>query len=234
MEQKIYTSTSFHVLSTIHEVERELTKPVGFETFSKLFQKLEAVQKSCEDSELVEKIVSLYGLIVDKYVDTKVEEIASLANEHPHNTKKIKQEIEDVKLYGLSQKNFSILQKIEEKIERAFPIVTRTAEDSEFSEELFSLASYIYHKERKKGRALYHTLPLSIQKCVSKHLSRLHTLPFHNDKLMLKALFAAAHELANRPLRHYPSLDEIKQFFLEEQVAIKTDFTSHWMRYKAN
>lgn len=234
MEQKIYTSTSFQVLATIHEVEKELVKPIKFENFKKLFARLEMAQKSCQDSELLEKIIYLYGKIVDRYVDTKVQEIVCLVKRSPRNVQKIKEEIADVKLYGLSQENFSIIDKIEKKMQNVFPIVTGASEDIEFSEELFTLASHIYYKERKKGRALYHTLPSSIQKCVSKHLSRLHTLPFHDDRLMLQALFAAAHELANRPLRKYPSSDEIKHFFIEEQAVIKTDLSSHWIRYKAN
>jgi hypothetical protein len=234
MGQKIYTSTSFEVLSTIHEVETELTKPVTRRAFGKLFSKLEIAQESCQNQDLLEKIISLYGQIVDRYVDTKVQAIASLAERSPRNLKKIQEEIADVKLYGLSQQNFAIIEKIEQKIQKSLPITVGSYEDTEFSEDLFMLASHIYHKERKKGRALYHTLPLSTQRCVSKHLSRLHTLPFHNDALMLQALFAAAYELANRPLRKYPSHEEIHQFFLEEQAIVKGDTSPHWVRYKTN
>lgn len=237
MEPKIITSPSFKVLSTIQSVEIRLKKPVSKQAFEKLFILLENTQKECLDQELQTKIIALYGRIIDRYVDTEVQKIAALATKSKPNVEILRKKIADIKLYGISKENFSILEKIEQKIQtvkapkhtnlKNFPA------EIEWVEELFTLANLIYFKEKEKVGPTYQELPSEIQKCLLKHLDSLDTTLFQDEFLMIQALFATAHELAERPLINYPTSQDIDRFFAEEKMIKKADHPQYWA-YKAN
>ncbi len=237
MKQKITTSPSFKVLSIIQNVETKLKNPVSKRTFGKLFILLETAQKECLDVDLQNKIVSLYGRIIDRYVDTEVQKIAELATKPKLNEEILRKKIADIKLYGISKENFSILRKAEQKIQRVKTPSYTSSESSlmdlEWIEELFTLASLIYHKEKEKISSTYKNLPLEAQNCLLKHLSFLGSAVFQDDFLMIQALFATAHELAERPLMKYPTFQDIDRFFTEEKIIKKADHPQYW-DYKVN
>lgn len=235
MNQKIITSRSFKVLSTIQDVELRLKKPVTKQAFGKLFALLEDAQKECPNLDLHDKIISLYGKVVDRYVDTEVQKIATLATKPNCNLTMLRKKIADVKLYGVSKENFSILEKVEQgslissPLNQENPII-----DIEWIEELFALASLIYHKkEEEEIRTICQNLPTEVQKCLTKHLTSLRTTLFQNDLSTIQALFAAAHELAERPLAKYPTFQDIQCFFKEEKNTKKADHLQYWS-YKIN
>ncbi len=237
MEQKIFTSPSFKVLSTIQDVEIRLKKPVSKQIFGRLFTLLEDLQKECQDQDLQYKIISLYGRIIDRYVDTEVQKIAELSAKSKPNIELLRKKIADVKLYGISKENFSILKQAEENIQKTNPPIHATSKslliDIEWVEEIFTLASFIYHKEIEKIKPSYKSLPLEAQDCLLKHLISLETTLFQDDFLMIQALFATAHELAERPLTKYPTFQDIHRFFTEEKTIKKADHPQYWA-YKTN
>ncbi|MBS0627061.1 MAG: hypothetical protein JSS09_02495 [Verrucomicrobia bacterium] len=237
MRQKIYTSTSFKVLSTIQSVESKLKQPVSKQIFDKLFILLEKAQKECHDEDLLAKIICLYRKIIDRYVDTEVQKIVTLSTKPKHNVKALTQKIADVKLYGLSKENFFLLRKVERKIQKSqipkdkpplSPFI-----DIEWIEELFSLASQLYFNEEEKVKKSYQTIPKEIQKSLLQHLSSLQKTLFEDTFSMILAFFATAHELAETPLTNYPTSQEIHLFFAEEQNVKKADHSQHW-NYKIN
>jgi hypothetical protein len=237
MEQKITTSPSFKVQSAIQDVEVRLKKPVSRLAFCRLFSLLENVQKECPDPELQDKIIYLYGKILDRYVDTEVKKIVVLAGKTKRNFESLRKKIADVKLYGVSQENNSLLNRVEQKIQKP-QIPPYTADltapaELEWIEELFSLASLIYDKEKEEPKAAYKELPKEIKDCLSKHLSELKTALFQDDLLMIQALLATAHDLAEYPLTKYPTDQEINLFFSEEKIIKKADPSQHW-DYKVN
>jgi|GEM_PF-4477842 len=234
MKQKIYTSTSFKILSTLQEVENKLLKPVSRKDFERLFSRLEEVQKECEDGELLSKIIYLYGKIVDKYVDTQVGRIAALAGKLKSDNADLKEKIAQIKLYGLSQENFSILSKIEKKLESSEKSEEVLSEEIGSVEELLTLAGFVYYQKKEETEKFYRTLPLSAKQSVGKHLNALKTSFFQNDVLTIQALFAAAYELAGRPIQSYPPIEEIKDFFSKREVIIKGDLPERSVFHKVN
>ncbi|MES2198961.1 MAG: hypothetical protein V4489_02185 [Chlamydiota bacterium] len=238
MGQKIITSLSFKVLSTIQDVEIRLKKPVSKHVFGRLFTLLEDIQKECQDPDLQDKIISLYGKIIDRYVDTEIQKIAVLAEKPNQNLEILRKKIADVKLYGISKENFSILKKAEQKIQQNNEALCLTASQNspveiEWVEEVFTLASMIYHKENEKIKSTYQNLPKEVHQSLLNHLIFLETTLFQNDFLMMQALFATAHELAERPLIKYPTSQEIHHFFKEEKIIKKADHPQYWA-YKIN
>lgn len=237
MRQKIYTSTSFKVLSTIQNVESKLNQPVSKQIFGRLFTLLEKAQKECQDQDLLSKIISLYRKIIDRYVDTEVQKIILLAEKPEYNLRSLTQKIADVKLYGLSKENFFLLKKVEKKIQKNQPPIHTSLQSSfvdvEWIEELFSLASLLYFNEEERVKKSYQEIPKEIKKSLLEHLSFLQKALFEDTFSMIQAFFATAHDLAETPLTNYPTPQEIHQFFAEEQIVKKADHPQRW-DYKIN
>ncbi len=220
MERKTYTASFFKVLTAIHDVEDKLKKPVSEKICGRLFTRLADVQKECKDAELLSKIIFLYGKIIDRYVDTEVREIAQLAKKTSSNKETIAKKIANIKLYGLSRENFSILRDIEQDI-KAEAVPTTNIPESFLQdliqiEELFSLAGLIFSKESEKAKLLHENFPDPIRTSISLHLENLNSPHFEDDLSMIRAIFATAHELSERPLLSYPTSEEIRRFFSEE------------------
>ena len=213
-------------------VESQLQKPISMKAYKCLYLKLEMAQKTCENAALNEKIVTLYGKVLDEYnkhIKTEVREITALAQKSPSNIPFLQKKIKTLKnTSGISMENSEILSQIESSIKKTSkmsapaPIKIEGVLIEEI-EALFELASFIYYGEEDKATELQKKLSLSSEKRVFQHLSLLKASNPKDKFTRIQALFVTAHELAGKSLTKYPVAKEIDAFFKERKKIMKKD-----------
>lgn len=222
MEKKITSSFFFKARQAIRNVENTLSGPISKRMCGRLFATLSSLQKGCkEHTELQEKIVCLYGKIIDRFVDTEVKNIAKLSLQSPVDTRLLSRKIANIESYGLSRENYAVLQRVQEKIgvvsKTKTGIPVESIRNLDMIEELFELtrALVVKSKSISEIQSAYAELPEGVQTAIASHADRMGKELFSDVFTTLGALFVTAHELAERPLLNYPSEQEIFHFFSE-------------------
>lgn len=205
----------------LRDIEEELKKPVDDKTMRRLFQKLEVAQEDCSSlkekyslfaekliSESEDKIRSLFGKVVTSHMDTEVDQIVEMAQHVP--PEELQKKIKKLKSkYCLSKEQLEKIAKAEKKESSS------KETDLEEVENLFRLASLVYHKNKEERNKIYCCLSTSAKESFHKHLICLKTKAFEKEESTIQALFASALEIAGSP-PEYPSSTEIQDFFSEE------------------
>lgn len=217
---------------TIGYVESQLQKPVSKKAYKCLYLKLENAQKTCENTALNDKIVILYGKILDEYnkhIKSEVREITALAQSSQSNIPFLQKKIRNLKnTSGISMENAEILSQIENTIKKSSKPLSLTPVKIEGIlieeiEALFELASFIYYGEEDKATEAQKKLSPGSEKRVFQHLSLLKTNHSKDNLSKIQALFATAHELAGKSLSKYPLAKELDIFFKERKKIMKKD-----------
>lgn len=219
MESKIHNSTSFKVQALIDGIGTRLQKPITPKTFHRLITQLDDAHRSCHDEKLHSQISDLYGRLVREYncfIEKEVSLLKELAKSSSCNHLSLKERIEKMKTSdGIYREHLESLLEIEKGI-----LSTEKPKDvfMDEAEELFSLASFIYHGETDNEQAALKELSSLAQKHLLKHTKK--------NMSRIQSVFAAAYELGGLSNEKYPEKQEIDLFFKERESIILQDEAS--------
>lgn len=226
------TSAPSKAEKTIGYVESHLQGPICKKTYRELHLKLEKAQKTCSNDVLNNKIVSLYGQILDQYnnhIKSEVKELTALVQSAYPNKSSLQKKIRTLKnTSGISMENSENLSQIENTIKRSAktplpPPIKIEGILIEEVEALFDLASFIYYGEEDRAAEAQKNLLPSSEKRVFQHLSLLKTAALKDKLTRIQALFVTAHELSGKSLTKYPQANEIDIFFKERKKIMRKD-----------
>ncbi len=234
-KQQLHAHSPAELEQNLCAIEEKLKQPVNQKTMRDLFKKLETAQEDCDlmkskcsvpfFSQCEERIRSLFGTVVTTHVDSEVDDILQKASHlSPSDSKSIKtlkKQISALKSWHRpSKENLMKISEAEEKLGEVQQHKLEENSDPFEAIDLLELASSVYHKNKEERNKLYHALSSPCKKYFQKHLGNLKTKAFEERETTIRALFAAALEMAGSTPK-YPSPNEITEFFEDEPRAEK-------------
>ena len=237
-KQQSHAHSPAELQQNLCAIEEKLKRPVDQKTMRELFKNLETAQEDCDlmkskcsvpfFSKCEERIRSLFGTVVTTHVDSEIEDILQKANElslkSSKSVKALQKQISALKSWHRpSKENLLKIAKAEEKLGEVQQSCLQEGLlvlDPFEAIDLLELASSVYHKNKEERNKLYETLSSPCKKHFQKHLGHLKTKAFEERETTIKALFAAALEMAGSPPK-YPTSSEILEFFTNEPHAEK-------------
>ncbi len=234
-KENLHAHSPSELQKNLRDIEDELKKPIDKKKMQKIFQKLEVAQEDCSLmkskytlssekflSNFEDRICSLFGTVVTSHVDREIDLIlkaaSNLTQKNLHSSKSLKKKIKELKSWHRpSRENLIKLAEAEKKIGiiHLSEHLDISEIDSVEAENLLEIASLVYHKNTEGRNKLYLALSEPSKERLQKHLIYLKTKAFEKETPTIQALFVSAFEMAGIPTQ-YPSYDEIKEFFSEE------------------
>ena len=220
MKAKIHTLTLFETWSLLDEVKALLNHPISEKKSMEILSSLEKIQKNCDNDEVLEETLSLYGKVATAYNKHIAEEITALSmmKDDALRERKIKSL---QRVNGISQENFQALSELGKNLVTK-PLKIEQVPLEEI-ESLFDLASLVYYDKTTEAKEHFSHLSPTGARSLLKHFSAMKAPFLEKKSATLQAIFSAAYELAGKSLNRHLSGHEIDEFFEEKEKVVQEE-----------